>query len=421
MGRMEISSSENADTQLKLDKQTTTLDEVRSDIDQLKENLKREQAQVQSRTQTERKDFDKAISALAITSTIFTLVVSGTLAASVHDIATQAADLSRLLGSQINKGKRTSSDLTLTGPRGAHSDMELNENGTPPPTIRAGPSGAHGEVRLNGDNTTDVPTDSEHKLHFVSSSPKRGRQNQDGTISAEEDLGLLEKAWKSSARLCRKREFAPTNSNGHYSIGLSCFLRQLPPIALGFLVKFETQDQCDRGHYFRWRNHCLRRIECPDIDLSFYESKSALVSIAHLDLFDQLRAQISPSRTESAADLFCDWVIMKLDGKDRPSQYVITVATDEYHIAKSGPGLRISCVEHDNTSQHDHQLLSDTKESTRSGLIQDLPSLLATTIVSLPACFALRSYPRDSCSCPSIFVPRNWPAYNEDLQGCMYL
>ena len=265
----------------------------------------------------------------------------------------------------------------------------------------------------------DVPTDSEPKIHFVSSSPKRERQRQDVTISAEEDLELLEKAWNSSCRLSRGRELAPTNSQGHYSISLNCFLRQLPPAHLRFIVKFETQDQCDRGHYFQWRNHRLERVEYPAKSPSNCEFRSAMVSISHLDDFDRLRSQIPPSRTQSAADLFRDWVILKLDRKDRTSHYVITVATDKYNIAESDPGLRISRVDYDNPPQRDHQFVFDAKEGTGSGLVEDIPSLLATTIISLSACFVVRSYLPDCCSCPSIFNPRNWLASNEDLDGCM--
>lgn len=75
MGRMKISSTQNADMQLKLDRQKATLDEVRSDIDRLKDKLESEQAKVHTRNRAGRKALDKTISALAITSTIFTLVV----------------------------------------------------------------------------------------------------------------------------------------------------------------------------------------------------------------------------------------------------------------------------------------------------------------------------------------------------------
>ena len=209
------------------------------------------------------------------------------------------------------------------------------------------------------------------------------------------------------------------DSHIYPSIGLSCFLRQLPPADLGFIVRFGTQDHCDRGHYFEWRNHRLARIECPDKDLSFYEVKSALVSIAHSQVFDRIRSQISPSRTESAVDLFRDWVILKLERKCGPSHYVITVATDDYHRAKWDPGLRMSRVEYDNTPQQDDQLVVDPEESVVSGLVEDISPLLATTIISLSACFAVRSYLPDSCSCPSVFDPRNWSAPYEDLDRCM--
>ena len=65
MGRMNI-SIQNADTQLKLDEQKATLDEVQSDIDRLSEMLEREKAKVHSRNRAGRKNLDKAISALAI-------------------------------------------------------------------------------------------------------------------------------------------------------------------------------------------------------------------------------------------------------------------------------------------------------------------------------------------------------------------
>ena len=64
MGRMNISSTQNADTQLKPDKQKATLDEVRSDIDPLKDKLEREQAKVYIRKRAGRKVLDKTISVL---------------------------------------------------------------------------------------------------------------------------------------------------------------------------------------------------------------------------------------------------------------------------------------------------------------------------------------------------------------------
>ena len=420
MGRMEISSIQNVDTQLKLDEQKATLDEVQSDIDRLSETLEREQAKVHSRNQAGRKDLDKAISALAITSTIFTLVVSGTIFVSVHDIATQAADLSRLSGSQINTGKRNSPVLIRTGSRGTHSDVGPNGNRTSPALNRPGSSEAHSDMGLNKNRIMGAPTAIEKKIDFGSNSPKWERQRQDVTVSAEEDLGLFEKAWNNPDRLSKGGDLTPMDSHGCYKIPLSCFLRQLPPANLGFIVKFGTQDQCDRGHYYQWRDHRLERIEWPDQDLSIHDFKTALVCISHLDDFDRLKSQIPPSRTQSAACLFRDWYILKLDRKDRTPHYVITVATDEYHIPSSEPGLRISHAEYDNTLQYGHHFVSDTKESAVSGLVEDLPSLLATTIVSLSACFAVRSYSLpDCCSCSSIFDPKNWRAYNDDLGGCM--
>ena len=336
---------------------------------------------------------EKAISALAVTSTIFALVVSGTIFVSVQDMATRTADLSRLLASQIKKGKRTSSALIRTRSSGAHSDT------------------GHKEYRTAG-----VPCTSEQEIDFVSNSPKRERQSQDLTVSAEEELGLFEKALDNPDRLSKGKDSPPVDSHIYPSIRLSCFLRQLPPADLGFIVRFGTQDQCDRGHYFEWRNHRLARIERPDKDLSFYEVKSALVSIAFLEAFDRIRSQIPPARTESAVDLFRDWVILKLERKSHYSHYLIT---DDYHIAKWGPGLRESRVEYDNTPQQDDELVVDPKESAVSGLVEDIPSLLATTIISLSVCFAVHSYLPHSCSCPSLFDPRNWLATNGDLDGCM--
>ena len=256
----------------------------------------------------------------------------------------------------------------------------------------------------------------------MSNSPKRERQSQDVTVLAEEDLGQFEKAWNNPDRLSKGKDSAPIHSHVYHSTGLSCFLRQLPPANLNFVVRYETGNPCDHGHYFRWHNRRLEGTDCPVKDPSIYKFGTALVSIAHLDDFDQLRSQIPPPRIESAADLFCDWVVLKLDRKDRSTHYVITVATDEYHIAKSDPGVRISRVEYDNTPQHDHQFnknVFDAKESTVSGPVEAIPSLLATTIISLSACFAVRSYLPDSCSWPSIFDPRNWLASNEDPDGCM--
>ena len=397
MGRMKTSSTQNADAQLKLDEQKATLDEVRSGIDQLKEKLEREQAQVQSRNRAGRKDLEKAISALAVTTTIFALAVSETIFVSVHDVATQTADLSRLLASQIKKGKRTSSALIRIGSSGAHSDMGLKEFGI-----------------------AGIPTALEQEVDFMSNSPKQERQSQDLTVSAEEHLGLFEKAWNKPDQFSKGKDSAPMDSHMYHSIGLSCFLRQLPPADLGFIVDFGIENQCDRGHYFEWRHHRLARIGRPHKDLSFYELESALVSIAHYDDFDRLRSKIPPSRTQSAADLFRDWVILKVDQNDRTPHYVITVATDEYHMAKLDPGLRISRLDYDNASQYGDQFVSDAEEGTTvSGPVEDIPSLLATTIVSLSACFAVRSSLPDSCSCPSVFDPRNWLASNRDLNGCM--
>ena len=154
MRRMKISSTQDADTQLKLDEQKATLDDVRSDTDWLKHKLEREQAEVHARNRAGRKAMDKTISALAITSTIFTLVVSGAIVVSIHDTATQAAGLSRLSGSPVKIGKRHSSALTRSGFSGAHSDMGLDWN-----------------------RISDIPTASEQKVHFVSNSPKRKRQS----------------------------------------------------------------------------------------------------------------------------------------------------------------------------------------------------------------------------------------------------
>ena len=396
MGRMKISSTQNADTQLKLDKQKATLDEVRSDIDRLKDKLEREQAKVHSRTRAGRKALDKTISALAITSTIFTLVVSGTIVVSTQDIATHAGDLSRLLGSPVKIGKR------------------------PSVLVRADLSRAHSDMGLNGNRALDIPTASEDKIHSVSNASKRERQNQDVTVSTK-DLGLFESAWNSPDRLSKGRDSAPVDSHGYQSIGLSCLLRQLPPADLEFLVETEAWDQCDRGHCFRWHNHRLKRIQNLTYkEMSSHKLQSALVSISHFDDFDRLRSQISPSQTESAVDLFRDWVILKLCRKDRTLHYVITLATDEYHIANSKPGLRIAHANYDNTPRDENQIVSDPEESAVSGLVKYLPSLLATTLFSLSPCFSVRETCniRAPCSCPSPFAPRNWRAYNEDLGGC---
>ena len=400
MGRMKVSSTQNADTQLKLDNQKATLDEVRSDIDRLKDKLEREQAKVHTRNGAERKALDKTISTLAITSTIFTLVVSGTIVVSIHDIATQAADLSRLAGSLINTGKRPSSAL-----------------------IRAGFNGAHSDTSLIRDRTMNIPTVSEQKTHFVSSSPKRERLDRDVRVTAEEDLGLFEKAWNNPDGLFKGMNSAPMDGHGYHSIGLSCLLQRPPPAGLEFLVEFRIQDQCARGHYFQWRNRHLKRIEYLGYkDLSCYEFQTAVVSIMHFDDFDRLRSRISPSTPESAIDLFRDWVILRLCRKGRTLHYVITVATDEYNIANSAAGLRISHADYDNTPRHEYQIVSDAEESVVSGLVEDLPSLLATTLVSLSACFSVHDDNLlDCCSCPSIFAPGNWRAYNENIGGCKSL
>ena len=390
-----MSSTQNADTLLKLDKQKTTLDEVRSDIDQLKENLEREQAKIHTRNRVGREALDKTISALAITSTMFTLVVSGTVVVSIQDIATHAADLSRLSGSPVKTGKRPSSVLVKTEFSRAHRDMGLNEN-----------------------RTLHIPTASEEKNHSMSNFPKRERQNQDVTVSTE-DLGLFEDAWNSPDRLSKGRAPAPVDIHGYQSIGLSCLLRKLPPVDLEFLVETEGWDQCDRGHCFRWHNRRLKRIQNLTYkEMSSHKLQSALVSISHIDDFDRLRSQISSS--QSAVDLFRDWVILKLCRKDRTLHYAITLATDEYHVANSKPGLRIAHADYDNTPRHMHQIVSDVEESTVPGLVKDLPSLLAATLFILSPCFSVRETFNilAPCSCPSPFAPRNWRAYNEDLGGC---
>ena len=218
-------------------------------------------------------------------------------------------------------------------------------------------------------------------------------------------------------RPSKARVSAPMDSYGYHSIGLSCLLRQLPPADLEFVVEFEAQDQCDRGHYFQWRNHRLNRVEFPEYTSS-HKFQSAVVYISHFDDFDRLRSRISPLQIESAADLFRDWVILKVGRTRRTLHYVITVAKDEYHIANSEPGLLISCANHDNTPRHEYQIVSDAGESLVSGLVEELPSLLATTLVSLSTCFSVHEYNLLDCSsCPSIFAPRNWRAPSEILGG----
>ena len=64
--KMKVSSTQHTDTQLKLYKQKATLNEVRSDIDWLKDKLEREQAKAHTRNRAERKALDKTISALAL-------------------------------------------------------------------------------------------------------------------------------------------------------------------------------------------------------------------------------------------------------------------------------------------------------------------------------------------------------------------
>ena len=214
IGRMKVSSTQNADTQLKLDKQKATLDEVRSDIDRLKDKLDRDQAKDHSRNRAGRKALDKTISALAITSTIFTLVVSGTIVISIQDIATQAADLSQLLGSPVKIGKR------------------------PSVLVRADFSRAHSDAGLNGNRALDIPTAPEEKIHSVSNVQKRERQNQDVTVSTEDFL-LFENARNIPDRFSKGRDSAPVDSHGYQSIGLSCLLRELPPAALESLSKLK--------------------------------------------------------------------------------------------------------------------------------------------------------------------------------------
>ena len=376
MGSMKISSTQNADTQLKLDEQKATLDGVRSDIDQLKDKLEREQAKVHTRHGAGRNALDMTISTLAITSTIFTLVVSGTIVVSINDIATQAVDLSRLSGRPVKIGKRPSSGL-----------------------IRAGIDGAHNDVGLDGNKTTDIPTASEKKIHPVDHSPKRERNHPD--------------------RLSKGRDSASIDSPGYQSIGLSRLLRQIPPAELQFLVEFGAQDQCDRAHYFQWRDHRLKRIESLGYtDMSPYKFQTAVVAISHFDDFDRLRSRISPSQTESAVELFRDWVILRLGRKGHTLHYVITVATDLSHIVNTKPGLRISHADYDNTPRHENQIVSDVEESVVSGLVEDIPSLLATTLVSLSPCFSIPEYNiLYAYPCSSVLRLRNWRAYNEYLGG----
>ena len=230
----------------------------------------------------------------------------------------------------------------------------------------------------------NIPTASEDIIYYMSNIPKWECQNQDVTVSAEEDLGLFESAWNSPDRLSKGRNSAPMDSHSYQSIDLSCLLRNLPPADLEFLVEFPSQDRCDRGHCFRWRNQGLKRIE----NLGYTEVlvtkiQRTVVYISHFDDFDRLRSRISPSRTESTVDLFRDWVILKLYRKGRTLHCVITLATDEYHVANSKPGLRIFHGNYDNTPRHENQIVSDGEESAVSGLVEDLPSLLATTLVSL--------------------------------------
>ena len=411
MGSMQISSTQNADTQLKLDKQKATLDGVRSDIHQLKDKLEREQAKAHTRKRVGQKALDMTISTLAITSKIFTLVVSGTIVVSINDIATQAADLSRLSGKPVKIGKRPSSDLIRAGFGGAHNDVGLDGNRAMEYT--------YNDMGLDGNKTMDIPTASEQKIHFVSHSPKRERHSQDVTVSAAEGLGLFEKVWNSPDRLSKERHSASIDSPGYQSIGLSCLLRQIPPADLQFLVEFEPQDQCDRAHYFQWRNHRLKRIESLGYtDMSPYKFQTAVVAISHFDDFDRLRSRISPPQTESAVELFRDWVILRLGRKGRTLHYVITVATDLSHIVNTKPGLRISHADYDNTPRHESQIVSDVEESVVSGLVEDIPSLLATTLVSLSPCFSVPEYSiLYAYPCSSVLRLRNWRAYHEYLGG----
>ena len=242
---------------------------------------------------------------------------------------------------------------------------------------------------LNGNRIWHIPTASGEKIHSMSNVPKRERQKQDLTVSTE-DLGLFENAWNSPDRLSMGRDSAPEDIHGYQSIGLSCLLRELPPVDLEFLVETEVWDQCDRGHYFRWHNRRLKKIQNLTYkEMSSHKLQSALMSISHFDNFDRLRSQISPSLTESAVTLYSDWVILKLCREDRTLHYVITLATDEYHIAKSKPGLGITHANYDNTPGDENQIVSDAVENAASGLVKVLPSLLAPTPFSLSPCFSV--------------------------------
>ena len=202
---------------------------------------------------------------------------------------------------------------------------------------------------LNGNRSWHIPTASGEKIHSLSNVPKRERQKQDLTVSTE-DLGLFENAWNSPDRLFMGRDSAPENIHGYQSIGLSCLLRELPPVDLELVIETEPWDQCDRGHCCRWHISRLKRIQNLTYEeMSSHELQSALVSISHFDDFDRLKSQISPSLIESAVALFSDWVILKLCLKDRTLHYVITLAADEYHIANSKSGLRTAHANYENT------------------------------------------------------------------------
>ena len=95
---------------------------------------------------------------------------------------------------------------------------------------------------LKENRTMGVPTATEQEINFVSNSLKRERQSQDVTVSAEEHLGLFEKAWNNPDRISNGKDLAAIASHGYHSIGLSCFLRKLPPADLVFIVKIETGD-----------------------------------------------------------------------------------------------------------------------------------------------------------------------------------
>lgn len=251
MGRMKISSVQNADTQLKLDEQKATLDEVRSDIDQLKEKLEREQTQVQSRNRAGRKHLDKAISALAVTTTIFTLVVSGTIFVSVHDIATQAADLSRLLGNQIKKGKRTSSVLIRTVSSGAHSDI----------------------MALKEHRNLGVPTASKPEIDSVRNSPTRERQSQDLTIPSK-------KTWGCSRRHGTIRTDSPKERIRPQWVAISITQSALAASFDNFhrpswfsLSNLKLRISVTVVITSGGANNCLIGIECPGNDLLFTSLK----------------------------------------------------------------------------------------------------------------------------------------------------